>query len=780
MDLEKIIMLLEQDETSEIDLNEIKVLHKLIKLIRHKNKIVRNNAKSLLFKGSYVPTEKIIEEYVSDSNPFLEEVIISKLSFFIPILTDFLMKKDSFKQLHVLLSKQSVQTIQKAVVKSSIIAPILSAIAEIAIRTCHVSYCSNSDSLLTYQIIVENTKRIRKILLFRLNQEDPIFTELVLRTVYQFQDLTKLIVNQIRDIIIDSSVDEHLRYAAIALMNLQDPKNSDILIKRLKTKEDSEEVQLAIIEALGNLGNLSSTDILINQFQKSERIAYHAAHSLALLGEGVYPVLIKALNDDQFVIYVTETMKRLGEKSYDWLIDALAKGKKNVKRNAAQCLTLVISQEHGYEGGIRILTNQLAGKNKEVIQSVTQSLVNLGTPSIRVLIEELSENDMRLRKNAIKILQNFGFQNIELALDGILEVDSNKAVELGVILYIYYPGEDVRKLGLSFAISKNKLRKKNDDLLNIIFRATEEIEPEIRERACLMLSYCGSKSIKFLSQLLSDINLQVRRKAVESLRKVKSKKALIVLIKAAKESDALISETATRALGELQDPGVIDVILNNMKRSNIVVRDASSYAAAKIGMPVVPKLSQQLLSTNHDLVEGSISAISRIGVNAIKPLTKTLEQKSEKWFKNFQKVITAMGQSSVIVLHEIYKKERKDIAKKRILLLLSLLDDTKYMKNYIDIVLNEEAKIGIRMINNVGKSGVISLINNLEQYSKSDINLFIEKSRGMSRELILEMMKEISKNSKLRSFNEKIDKIHGKRVKKLFSNIKDYNKLLDS
>ncbi|MCK4845326.1 MAG: hypothetical protein KAS95_06620, partial [Candidatus Heimdallarchaeota archaeon] len=149
MDLEKIIMLLEQDETSEIDLNEIKVLHKLIKLISHKNKIVRNSAKSLLFKGSYVPTEKIIEEYVSDSDPFLEEVIISKLSFFIPILTDFLIKKESFKQLHVLLSKQSVQTIQKAVGKSSIIAPITSAIAEIAIRSCHVSYCSHSDSLLT-------------------------------------------------------------------------------------------------------------------------------------------------------------------------------------------------------------------------------------------------------------------------------------------------------------------------------------------------------------------------------------------------------------------------------------------------------------------------------------------------------------------------------------------------------------------------------------------------------------------------------------------------------
>ncbi|MCK4845398.1 MAG: hypothetical protein KAS95_06980, partial [Candidatus Heimdallarchaeota archaeon] len=152
----------------------------------------------------------------------------------------------------------------------------------------------------------------------------------------------------------------------------------------------------------------------------------------------------------------------------------------------------------------------------------------------------------------------------------------------------------------------------------------------------------------------------------------------------------------------------------------------------------------------------------------------------EKWFKNFQKVIIAMGQSSVIVLHEIYKKARKDIAMTRILLLLSLLDDTKYMKNYIDIVLNEEAKIGIRMINNVGKSGVISLINNLEQYSKSDINLFIEKSRGMSRELVLEIMKEISKDSKLRSFNKKIDKIHGKRVKKLFSNVKDYNKLLAS
>jgi HEAT repeat protein len=192
-------------------------------------------------------------------------------------------------------------------------------------------------------------------------------------------------VKEIRDTITKSDIEEHIKYGSIALMYLDESKHADVLINRLEDFQDSTDTQLAIIESLGNLGNPKATNVLISQFAKGDPTAYYAARSLALIGETVLPSLIKALEEDKNVPYIIETMKRIGDASYDYLMDALQKGRKNVRRNAAQCLTLVMSQKYGYEGAIRLLATQLAGKNPAILEAVTQALLTLGTPSVRVL-----------------------------------------------------------------------------------------------------------------------------------------------------------------------------------------------------------------------------------------------------------------------------------------------------------------------------------------------------------------------------------------------------------
>ena len=759
-------LLLKEEKVEKIQLETIKDYHILIKFLTDRDTLLRVNAAKLLFSTDFVPTDKIIQEYLKTKDTLIKEVIINKLPHFIPILHSYLIKDDSFETIFEILSTLQANKIFSAISKAEIVTPVLATLTEVAIRTCHPSLSNYKDTFINFQFIDEQSKDIKKILSYRLKQSNPIFTELTLLTITQFPELAHLFVKQVRDVILNSKSEENIRYGSIVLMHLDEPKHSDVLITRLASFKDSVDTQLAIVEALGNLGSEKAIGILVEQFDKGDPVAYYAARSLALIGNGALPSLITALEQDRNVPYIIESMKRIGDSSYDYLMNALQKGKRNVRRNAAQCLTLVMSQKYGYEGAIRLLTTQLAGKNPSILEAVTQALLTLGTPSIKVLIEELIDDDLQLRKNAVEVLQYFGISNIELALDGFLESDLVQGVKLGIILYLYYPSAELRDLGYSFAFHGDKLRSKDEEIFNLLVKSLKEIDPEIREKSCELLSHCGTKSVPILSSILSDPNIRLRRKAVESLRKIKSKRALISLIKAAKDSDDSIAEISTRALGELEDPGVIEVIINNMKRSKELVREASIYAAVKIGSPIVKKLSQQLTSPNQHLVKSTISALSKMESKTLELILPQLKSADVKWFNNFRKVIEKMEKTAIIPLRKFYKKEKNKKAKERLILLLGVAQDTDIVQESINQIIEGNSKIGISSLNYLGALSVDKIVAILGKLTANLRKQFIEKSKGLKSEIVVDILSKTKSSKKLKSLNNVILKNHTRAIRK--------------
>ncbi len=770
MSKEDLQLYLQTNKTDRINLGNIKELHTLISFMVDNEERIRKKAAELIFSSVFIPIDKIIDFYISNPHPFVKQVINDQLHHFIPVFSKYLTKDSSFEKINEILSSQKATTVFESLQQAYLIVPVLTTLAEIALRTCNSTISNMDETFINFNFISNNSKEIKKILNFRIKQSNPVYTELTLFTLTKFPELTNLIVKDVRNIITKDKIEAHIKYASSALMLNDDPKNADVLITRLENFDDSNDTKLAIIEALGNLGNKKASEILITQFEKDEPLAYYAARSLALLGDSVLPVLVTALGDDTKVPYIIETMKRIGDISYDYLMDALQKGNKTIRKNAAQCLTLVMSEKYGYEGAIRLLTTQLAGKNSSVIESITQALLTLGTPSIRVLIEELTEDDLRLRKNAIEVLHYFGESNIELALDGLLDTDISLVVQLGLILYLYYPNEDLQKLGRSFAFSSGKLRTKNDEIFEITLKSLKEINPEIREKGSSLLFHFGSKSVPHLTNILTDPNIQVRRKAIESLRKIKSKRALIILRRAAKDPDDTIAEISTRALGELKDPAVIDVIIHNMRRTKKLVRESAVYAAVNIGAPIAKKLLTQLNAPNNNLVNATVEALSQMDFKILNLTIPTLKSADEKWFGNLQKVVLKMGSGVATILLKNYKSTKNEKTKNRLLILLSLVKEYSIIGDTINKINSSDNKLGIQVLNNFGEDSVKPLIRELKKLTKKVRLEFSIQSKGIKAEILIPVLEKLIIDSKLKDMTGFLVKNHTRTIRRYCQN----------
>ncbi len=739
MDEELIERIIKEGKIDQINTHNLKELEKVVPFLASKDSLIRKRAAELILNAPVVPSNKILLYYIQTKDEFILQFIIDNLSKFLAELAQKSLEPEYTVIISNLLKLVPVEEVYRNLVEISEDIPFTSAMAELLIRTCYPAFANVQDTLISFSFIENNKKEIRRVLLSRLNSQNTQFVELVLKTVCMFPDLAILIEKEIKNFIANSDKKELILYSITALTNIQNPKNATLLTERLEKRksQDEKEVKLALIEAIGNLANPKTAKNLVKQFEEDEEIAYHTAKALGMMGPDILPELTQALANDFYVPYVVEAMKRIGDASFDYLMTLLDKEKNSkIKKNVAQCLTLVMNEKYGYEGAIRLLVNELATKNRSVIESVTQALITLGIPSIEILIEELHDKDLQIRKNAVKVLDYFGKVNIEIALDGLLDTDVAKVVRLAVILYLFHPSKELRDMALSFIYHKGKLRAKTPDLLEIVTKATTEFDPNIRIRACDLLVAFKSKAVDKLTKLLSDSNVNVKRKAAESLRMIKSKRAIISLISAAEDKDAIVSEISTRALGELGDPGAIDTILFNLKRSKKSIYDASVYALQQIGHPIVPRLLKEIDNSNKQVVEGVIEALSQMDSKSLDIMINTALKQNEKWFSKFEQVIRNVGTKAIPTLRHYYKKAKTQEAKGRLLKLLANAKDYEIVEDLVEIISSSKPKKQTYIsLNLLGKEAVPEIKKAIAKLDSEKRKTFIRRLNKVDPEI---------------------------------------------
>ncbi|MHA2358045.1 MAG: hypothetical protein ACXABK_04685, partial [Candidatus Heimdallarchaeaceae archaeon] len=209
-------LLLDEEDIDKVKLLNIKDYHLAVEFLSDTDPLIRFNATKLLFGAEFIPTEKIIQEYLKEENKLIRDVIEKYLHHFIPALNEFLIKSDSFDPIFRILSNLQAKTIFKSISKASITTPVLASLSELSIRTCHSSLANYEESLIDFHFIEAHGKDIKKILAFRLKQILPIYTELTLLTITRFPELSYLMVKEIRDTITKSDIEEHIKYGSIA------------------------------------------------------------------------------------------------------------------------------------------------------------------------------------------------------------------------------------------------------------------------------------------------------------------------------------------------------------------------------------------------------------------------------------------------------------------------------------------------------------------------------------------------------------------------------------
>ena len=84
----------------------------------------------------------------------------------------------------------------------------------------------------------------------------------------------------------------------------------------------------------------------------------------------------------------------------------------------------------------------------------------------------------------------------------------------------------------------------------------------------------------------------------------------------------------------------------------------------------------------------------------------------------------------------------------------------------IQLILEDNQKIGIPGLNNFGKDGVEKIVEVLLEAPVKTRKLFVEKSKGLEGELIVALISALNKEKKLKSLINPMLKVHNRSLRK--------------
>jgi len=149
-------------------------------------------------------------------------------------------------------------------------------------------------------------------------------------------------------------------------------------------------------------------------------------------------------------------------------------------------------------------------------------------------------------------------------------------------------------------------------------------DPYVREQACVRVAQRGIGIVQALMSILHDFNKPGLAGVARSLGQIGDRRAIPVLVQAAKMGDDDLRLEAVWALAQFHEPEVLPILLSEAERPHAVIQ---GFLASVLGTfqddRVMPVLSKLVLHTSREVAFQAACAIGELGNPAgIKPLQK--------------------------------------------------------------------------------------------------------------------------------------------------------------
>jgi len=316
--------------------------------------------------------------------------------------------------------------------------------------------------------------------------------------------------------------------------------------------------------------------------------------------------------DPMLRVRAVNALGRLGDQRYTEAISELLFDENpRVVLEVIGALGLIKGKE-----AVDALQDMTYHSNPQILSATVKALGDIGSDdSIAPLVRLLEHDNIMVRNQAseqLTLLGNAG--KIDLARMLVVMMRS--------------PNVNVRRTVVEMI---SKLEDKDGSLWWKLIRYLRDEDWWVRERVTeVLLQISGPQILGHVIKLLDDQSEIVRRYAVEVLIKLKDKRGLGPLAKAAiQDTDWWVRERAVEALGEMGSPEVGPVLLKILDEPDYQWVCVEALGKLKVAQ-AIPKLGQFLYQGDPDFRLAVIQALKQIGHPDIVPYLKPLLQDIHK------------------------------------------------------------------------------------------------------------------------------------------------------
>ena len=358
--------------------------------------------------------------------------------------------------------------------------------------------------------------------------------------------------NRAIDALVNNLNNLELRHETIqALTNIRSEKVVEPLIGLLG--DPNIDVQRKAVEALGRIGDNQAIDALMKILKRPE-LRWDAIQALTnIRSEQVVELLIGLLDDPDIEVQrkAVDALKEIGDNR---AIDALVKliNRPNLRYKAIRALT-----NFNIQRVVDSLLVLLDDPDIEMQRKIVDTLGEIGNnQAIDPLVKRL--NRPELRREAIQALTNFRAEQVVEPLIGLLD-DPDIEVQCKAV-------DALGKIGGNQAI---------DALVKTLDR------PELRREAIQTLTNIRTKQVvETLIGLLDDPDIEVQRKAVDALGKIGDNRSIDALVKTLDRPE--LRWDAIQALTNIRSEQVVEPLIGLLDDPDIEVQRKAVDALGRI------------------------------------------------------------------------------------------------------------------------------------------------------------------------------------------------------